>query len=100
MVHDKQLSNEESSVVDLHYMDSGRSSILTYATVNGNINGWDTRTPEISWKLHYDIRLGIISSYCIDPYNNWLAAVMSNGRHVAWDLRFHIPICGQSYSGG
>jgi len=35
---------------------------------------------------------GVITSFCLDPHQSWLAVGTSSGCHVCWDLRFQLPI--------
>lgn len=37
---------------------SGSKSVLAYATVHGNIIGWDMRMPELAWNLKNDYKAG------------------------------------------
>ena len=36
----------------------GNQSVLAYATVNGQLIGWDTRSPELAWVLKNDPKAG------------------------------------------
>ncbi|XP_052829468.1 phosphoinositide 3-kinase regulatory subunit 4 [Octopus bimaculoides] len=79
-------------VVDMNFFDSGSKSVLAYATVNGNIIGWDTRMPDIAWNLKNEYKTGLITSFAIHQSQCWLATGTSNGAHICWDMRFHLPI--------
>lgn len=79
-------------VVDMTYFDAGSKSVLAYATVHGNIIGWDMRMPELAWNLKNDYKAGLITSFAIHQSQCWLAAGTSSGSHVCWDMRFHLPI--------
>lgn len=83
---------EEGCAVDMHHFDTGSQSILSYATVYGSIVGWDLRFPGTAWRIENDLRLGLITSYCVDPHNCWLVVGTSSGNLVCWDLRFQLPI--------
>ncbi|XP_058797917.1 phosphoinositide 3-kinase regulatory subunit 4 isoform X2 [Phymastichus coffea] len=84
---------EEGCAVDLQYLDSGSQSVLVYATVYGALVGWDLRCPGTAWKLENDLKNGLITSFCINNYQQWLTLGTSSGAHICWDLRFQLPIC-------
>lgn len=83
---------EEGCVVDMSYFDTGSQSVLTYATMYGSIVGWDLRSPGTAWKLENNPKYGLVTCYCVDRRQCWLAIGTSNGVHLCWDLRFRLPI--------
>ncbi|XP_069690077.1 phosphoinositide 3-kinase regulatory subunit 4 isoform X4 [Periplaneta americana] len=83
---------EDGCAVDINYFDSGAQSVLVYATMYGSIVGWDLRSPGTAWKLDNDLKRGVITSFCLDPHQSWLAVGTSSGFHICWDLRFQLPI--------
>jgi phosphoinositide-3-kinase regulatory subunit 4 len=83
---------EDGCAVDINYFDSGAQSVLVYATMYGSVVGWDLRAPGTAWKLENDLKRGVITSFCLDPHQSWLAVGTSSGCHVCWDLRFQLPI--------
>ncbi|KAG8224648.1 hypothetical protein J437_LFUL003082 [Ladona fulva] len=83
---------EEGCAVDISHFEFGSQSVLVYATLYGSIVGWDLRCPGNAWKLENDLRLGVITSLCVDSHQSWLTVGTSSGYHVCWDLRFQLPI--------
>ncbi|KDR14050.1 phosphoinositide 3-kinase regulatory subunit 4 isoform X2 [Zootermopsis nevadensis] len=83
---------EDGFAVDINYLDAGAQSVLVYATMYGSIVGWDLRSPGTAWKLDSDLKRGLITSFCLDPHQSWLAVGTSSGFHICWDLRFQLPI--------
>ncbi|XP_071440948.1 phosphoinositide 3-kinase regulatory subunit 4 [Hetaerina americana] len=83
---------EEGCAVDISHFESGSQSVVVYATLYGSIVGWDLRCPGNAWKLENDLRLGVITSLCVDSRQSWLTVGTSSGYHVCWDLRFQLPI--------
>jgi phosphoinositide-3-kinase regulatory subunit 4 len=81
---------DDGPVVDMQSMSSG--SVIVYATLYGSIVGWDIRSNKNAFKLESDLRNGVITSFCIDPRDSWLAGGTSSGRHLCWDLRFGLKI--------
>ncbi|XP_015117187.1 phosphoinositide 3-kinase regulatory subunit 4 [Diachasma alloeum] len=93
IVNSRQLDlQEEGCAVDLQYLDSGSQSVLIYATLYGSLVGWDLRCPGIAWKLENDLKHGVITSFCVNNCQQWLALGTSSGVHICWDLRFQLPI--------
>ncbi|XP_057339748.1 phosphoinositide 3-kinase regulatory subunit 4 isoform X1 [Microplitis mediator] len=89
----KQLDvTNEGCAVDLQYLDSGSQSVLVYATLYGSLIGWDLRCPGTAWRLENDLKHGVITSFCVNNYQQWLALGTSSGAHICWDLRFQLPI--------
>ncbi|KAL1512914.1 hypothetical protein ABEB36_002417 [Hypothenemus hampei] len=89
----KQLdAYEEGFAVDLQCLDPGTQSIVVYATLYGDLVAWDLRTPGAAWRLPNGLRQGVITTFCIDTHQNWLALGTSDGVHTVWDLRFRLPI--------
>ncbi|XP_063992587.1 phosphoinositide 3-kinase regulatory subunit 4 isoform X2 [Diachasmimorpha longicaudata] len=93
IINSKQLDlQEEGCAVDLQYLDSGSQSVLIYASLYGSLVGWDLRCPGIAWKLENDLKHGVITSFCVNNHQQWLALGTSSGVHICWDLRFQLPI--------
>lgn len=63
---------DDGCVVDIHHFNSGAQSVLTYATVNGSLVGWDLRSNSNAWTLRHDLRLGLITSFSVDMHQCWL----------------------------
>ncbi|XP_033341541.2 vacuolar protein sorting 15 [Megalopta genalis] len=83
---------EEGCAVDLQYLDSGSQSVLVYASLYGSLVGWDLRCPGTTWRLENDLKNGVITSFCVNNYQQWLTLGTSSGVHTCWDLRFQLPI--------
>ncbi|CAH1967764.1 unnamed protein product [Acanthoscelides obtectus] len=93
LAQSRQLNPDEDGFpVDVQCMDSGSRSILVYATLHGAIVGWDLRAPGTAFRLENSLKNGVISTFCLDSHHSWLTLGTSNGVHVAWDLRFQLPI--------
>ncbi|XP_011497042.1 PREDICTED: phosphoinositide 3-kinase regulatory subunit 4 [Ceratosolen solmsi marchali] len=93
VTYSRQLDlQEEGCAVDLQYLDSGSQSVLVYATLYGSLIGWDLRCPGTAWRLENDLKHGVITSFCINNYQQWLTLGTSSGVHICWDLRFQLPI--------
>lgn len=88
----KKVNPNEGAPVDVQYLNAGPQSVLVYATLLGNFIGWDLRSPVAAWSLKNNIRLGLITSFCLDAQKSYLTLGTSNGRHITWDLRFQLPI--------
>ncbi|OAD59023.1 Phosphoinositide 3-kinase regulatory subunit 4 [Eufriesea mexicana] len=78
--------------LDLQYLDSGSQSVLVYASLYGSLVGWDLRCPGTTWRLENDLKHGVITSFCVNNYQQWLTLGTSSGVHTCWDLRFQLPI--------
>ncbi|XP_015597151.1 phosphoinositide 3-kinase regulatory subunit 4 isoform X2 [Cephus cinctus] len=93
VLYSRQLDlQEEGCAVDLQYLDSGSQSVLVYATLYGSLVGWDLRCPGTAWRLENDLKHGVITSFCVNNYQQWLTLGTSSGVHICWDLRFQLPI--------
>ncbi|XP_051157774.1 phosphoinositide 3-kinase regulatory subunit 4 isoform X2 [Leptopilina boulardi] len=93
VTHSRQLDlQEEGCAVDIQYLDSGSQSVLVYASLYGSLVGWDLRCPGTVWKLENDLKHGVITSFCVNNYQQWLTLGTSSGVHICWDLRFQLPI--------
>lgn len=88
---------EEGCAVDLHYLDSGSQSVLVYASLYGSLVAWDLRCPGTAWRLENDLKNGVITSFCVNNYQQWLTLGTSSGFHTCWDLRFQLPITSIKY---
>ncbi|XP_050303340.1 phosphoinositide 3-kinase regulatory subunit 4 [Anthonomus grandis grandis] len=82
----------EGFAVDLQCLDPGTQSTVVYATLYGDLVGWDLRQPGVAWRLENGLRQGVITTFCIDTHQNWLALGTCDGMHTVWDLRFRLPI--------
>lgn len=76
----------------MQYLDSGSQSVLVYASLYGSLVGWDLRCPGTTWRLENDLKHGVITSFCVNNYQQWLTLGTSSGVHTCWDLRFQLPI--------
>lgn len=93
LLQTKQIDiDEDGTAIDVQYLDAGSQSVLVYSTLYGSIIGWDMRAPGIAWRLQNDLKQGVITSFCMDSQHSWLTLGTSSGYHVAWDLRFQLPI--------
>ncbi|XP_077160519.1 phosphoinositide 3-kinase regulatory subunit 4 [Paroedura picta] len=88
---------DDGCVVDMHHFNSGAQSVLTYATVNGSLVGWDLRSSSNAWILKHDLRLGLITSFAVDIHQCWLCIGTSSGTMACWDMRFQLPISSHSH---
>ncbi|ENN74924.1 hypothetical protein YQE_08502, partial [Dendroctonus ponderosae] len=82
---------EDGLAVDLHCLDPGTQSIVVYATLYGDLVAWDLRQPDLAWRLPNGVRQGVITTFCINQHDSWLALGTSDGVHTLWDLRFRLP---------
>ncbi|XP_030749901.1 phosphoinositide 3-kinase regulatory subunit 4 [Sitophilus oryzae] len=93
LVQSRQLdSYEEGFAVEMQCLDQGNHSVVVYATLYGDLVAWDLRQPGVAWRLENGLRQGVITTFCIDAHQSWLALGTSDGVHTAWDLRFRLPI--------
>ncbi|XP_046835084.1 phosphoinositide 3-kinase regulatory subunit 4 isoform X1 [Vespa crabro] len=93
VLYTRQLDiQDEGCAVDIQYLDSGSQSVLVYASLYGSLVGWDLRCPGTTWRLENDLKYGIITSFCVNSYQQWLTLGTSSGVHTCWDLRFQLPI--------
>ncbi|XP_044003488.1 phosphoinositide 3-kinase regulatory subunit 4 isoform X2 [Aphidius gifuensis] len=93
IIYSKQLDiQDDGCAVDLQYIDSGSQSLLVYATLYGSLIGLDLRCNNPAWRLENDLKHGVITSFCVNNYQQWLALGTSSGVHICWDLRFQLPI--------
>lgn len=93
LVQARQLdAYDEGFAVELQCLDPGTQSIVVYATLYGDLVAWDLRQPGVAWRLENGLRQGVITTFCVDAHQSWLALGTSDGVHTAWDLRFRLPI--------
>uniref|UniRef100_A0A8C4N7G5 non-specific serine/threonine protein kinase n=1 Tax=Eptatretus burgeri TaxID=7764 RepID=A0A8C4N7G5_EPTBU len=83
---------DDGCALDLHHFHSGMQSVLAYATVSGQLVGWDLRTNGNAWKLQHDLRFGLITGFAVDLRRCWICIGTSSGFMICWDMRFHLPI--------
>ncbi|XP_012287746.1 phosphoinositide 3-kinase regulatory subunit 4 isoform X2 [Orussus abietinus] len=101
VLYSRQLDlQEEGCAVDLQYLDFGSQSVLVYATLYGSLVGWDLRSPGTTWRLENDLKHGVITSFCVNNYQQWLTLGTSSGVHTCWDLRFQLPISNIKHPAG
>ncbi|KAI4461743.1 phosphoinositide 3-kinase regulatory subunit 4 [Holotrichia oblita] len=101
LVQTRQLNvDQDGCAVDVQYLDSGPQSVLVYATLYGTLVGWDMRAPGEAWRLENGLKHGIITSFCLDSHQSWLTLGTSSGHHIAWDLRFQLPIASIVHPSG
>ncbi|KAJ8930201.1 hypothetical protein NQ314_017024 [Rhamnusium bicolor] len=93
LVQSRQLNaDEDGFAVDVQCLDSGSQSVLVYATLYGALVGWDLRAPGTAWRLENGLTQGHITTFCLDTHQSWLTLGTRDGYHIAWDLRFQLPI--------
>lgn len=92
--------DEDGCAVDVQYLDSGPQSVLVYATLYGALVGWDLRAPGTTWRLENSLKYGVITSFCLDSHQSWVTVGTSSGYHIAWDLRFQLPIATIGHPSG
>lgn len=101
VLHTRQLDKDEDCyAVGMQYLDAGPKSVVVYATLYGSLVGWDLRAPGVAWRLENGLKQGVITTFCIDTQQNWLALGTSSGFHIAWDLRFQLPIASIEHPSG
>ncbi|XP_076266632.1 vacuolar protein sorting 15 [Rhynchophorus ferrugineus] len=101
IIQSRQLDpNDEGFAVELQCLDPGTHSVIIYATLYGDLVAWDLRQPGDAWRLQNGLRQGVITTFCIDAHQSWLAVGTSDGAHTAWDLRFRLPITKINHSSG
>ena len=99
-LHYRQLSAAEGSVVELSHFSSAGGSVLVYATMFGQLVGWDLRAPGTAWRLDNKARRGLVTALCADPAHCWLVVGTSSGVHVCWDLRFQLAVSTLAHPAG
>ncbi|XP_050671571.1 phosphoinositide 3-kinase regulatory subunit 4 isoform X2 [Leptidea sinapis] len=65
--------------------------VISYATLDATIVGWDLRAPGNAWKLQGDLKQGVFTCLYANSCG-YLAVGTSSGAICVWDLRFHLPI--------
>ncbi|XP_075209888.1 vacuolar protein sorting 15 isoform X2 [Lycorma delicatula] len=88
---------EEGTAVDIAYFNSGSNSVLVYATMYGNLIGWDLRKPGDAFRLDNDLKQGVITAMCIDSRQCSLSLGTSSGYITCWDLRFQLPVATMAH---
>ena len=81
----------EGQIVNMQAV-SANSPVLTFATVRGEVVGWDTRTAADGWRLQSFPSHGLIQSCTVDTGESWMTVGTARGVYTLWDLRFRIPI--------
>ncbi|KAF0290211.1 Phosphoinositide 3-kinase regulatory subunit 4 [Amphibalanus amphitrite] len=79
-------------------LPAGRCSV--YATMFGQLVGWDLRAPGTAWRLDNKARRGLVTALCADPAHCWLVVGTSSGVHVCWDLRFQLAVSTLAHPAG
>lgn len=92
--------DDHGYAVDINSLDAGSQSMVIYATLYGELFGWDLRSPTVAWKLKHNLKKGVITSFCVDAQQSYLALGTSSGYHIAWDLRFLLPIATIEHPSG
>ncbi|XP_047506714.1 phosphoinositide 3-kinase regulatory subunit 4 isoform X2 [Pieris napi] len=87
----RQLDSSAGGAVACASAGGLHSGVISYATLNAHIVGWDLRSPENAWKLQGDLKQGVYT--CLYANNaGYLAVGTSSGAICVWDLRFQLPI--------
>jgi len=63
-----------------------------YGTNKGKIHGWDLRMKKEAWILDNPPNLGLLGTFVVEPFKNWILTGTSSGYYTCWDIRFHIPV--------
>eukprot|EP01135_Chromosphaera_perkinsii_P009282 Nk52_evm34s1705 gene=Nk52_evmTU34s1705 len=90
----------DGCVVDIKHFNRDLPSVLSYATVRGNIYGYDLRSNKGIWKLENEPSQGLIRSYIVSRCSNWLCLGTGDGVMTIWDIRFQLPIKSWVYPRG
>ncbi|XP_039745183.1 phosphoinositide 3-kinase regulatory subunit 4 isoform X2 [Pararge aegeria] len=67
------------------------AGVISYATLNATVVGWDLRAPGNAWKLQGDLKQGVYTCLYANSAG-YLAVGTSSGAVCVWDLRFGLPI--------
>ncbi|XP_052743636.1 phosphoinositide 3-kinase regulatory subunit 4 [Bicyclus anynana] len=67
------------------------AGVISYATLNATVVGWDLRAPGNAWRLQGDLKAGVYTCLYADAAG-YLAVGTSSGAVCVWDLRFGLPI--------
>ena len=89
------IDRSEGRIFDVrNFEPSQASSMLIFATSNGNIHGLDLRLKanEESFVLRNSPRLGFSTSISVDNSSNWIMVGSDLGVYTIWDIRFQIPV--------
>ncbi|XP_068624877.1 phosphoinositide 3-kinase regulatory subunit 4 [Battus philenor] len=67
------------------------AGVISYATLNATVIGWDLRAPGNAWKLQGDLKQGVYTCLYANSAG-YIAVGTSSGAVCVWDLRFQLPI--------
>ncbi|KPJ19703.1 Phosphoinositide 3-kinase regulatory subunit 4 [Papilio machaon] len=67
------------------------AGVISYATLNATVVGWDLRAPGNAWKLQGDLKQGVYTCLYANSAG-YVAVGTSSGAICVWDLRFQLPI--------
>ncbi|XP_065214852.1 phosphoinositide 3-kinase regulatory subunit 4 isoform X2 [Planococcus citri] len=92
-LHSRKLDlKKDGCAVDIAYFDPGHQSVVVYVTMYGTIVGWDLRAYEDAWRIDSKSKQGVITTMCMDSFQNCLILGTGCGYHTCIDLRFRLPI--------
>ncbi|XP_074031829.1 vacuolar protein sorting 15 isoform X2 [Leptinotarsa decemlineata] len=95
-----QVDDLDGYAVDVQCMESGSQSIIVYSTLYGDLIGWDLRSNGRAFKLENELKRSVLTTFCLDSQQNWLVLGTNTGNHIAWDLRFQLPIMNFDHPSG
>ncbi|CAK1543579.1 unnamed protein product [Leptosia nina] len=84
-------ASEEGGCVACASAGGVHAGVISYATLNATIVGWDLRSPDNAWKLQGDLKQGVYTCLYANSAG-YLAVGTSSGAICVWDLRFQLPI--------
>jgi phosphoinositide-3-kinase regulatory subunit 4 len=83
-----QLVDDYATKVE--HFDRDYSSLIVYATKNGQLSAVDLRCMKEAWTFNIPPHHGIITSMCVDANNNWISTGTHRGVVSLFDVRFQL----------
>lgn len=74
----------------IEHFDRDYSSLVVYATKNGQLSAVDLRCMKEAWSFNVPPHHGIITSMCVDSNNNWISTGTHRGVVSFFDVRFQL----------